>query len=92
MEEQIKHLHIKRGSVKSQLTNFTKYIEQFDAINYENGRIRVQNRLEKAQTLYDTFETIQCEIDFVENRPDGAAAERELFYKSFFDITQRQKY
>lgn len=81
MAEKVTILKKRRGSIKSSLTKFKNFLENY---NPANGDIEVLKiRLEKAKTLLDEFEKVHEEIEVTENVDDEAS--RQLFEESYFE-------
>lgn len=85
--EELKLLGQKRGTIKASLTRFTTFVQNFD----DNKRIlELQTRLDKVEALWHEFETIQAQIELLDDT-ELQRKERYLFEDNFFDIVSLSK-
>lgn len=86
---ELKQLRVKRGCIKSQLTNFQKLIDRIDKENLNSESIlNIRERVDKIKSLYDTFSEIQLDIEYLVY-DETEIYEREIitrdeFYDQYF--------
>lgn len=99
-EQELKALIRTRGSIKSRLTNFKKYIEKLvepvessETID-EVKIIETEQRLQKIEELFHDFEKCQSEIE-CKTEDEGSFEEqvkqRAIFDESYFSIVSKAK-
>lgn len=82
LEEQVKTLITRRGIAKSQLTRFITYINKPE----NQAKIwEISSRLDKAKLLLDEFNSVQDEIEIIDNT-DVQINERIEFEDRYFEI------
>ena len=71
----------KRGSVKANLTIFSKYVNEVKGKEKidESEALKLSNKLERALNLIDAFCEVQDQIDEISNNLDNELKEREEF-------------
>lgn len=74
----------KRGNIKGQLTRLETFIQNYDSSKHHEISIR----LKRAEAWWDEFESIQDEIEDLDNS-DEQVAERDDFGTKYFDILGR---
>ncbi|KAK9739455.1 Protein of unknown function (DUF1759) [Popillia japonica] len=89
--QNLKTLKHKRGTIKTQITLFQKFIDNFDTSNVnEKDKQNIKLRKEKIEPLYETFEEIQTEIELLELELNQDVScegtERESFSNAYFAI------
>lgn len=88
-QERLKNLYKQRGSFKSQLTLFAKFLsklnDKFDlsGADFQN----LEQRVIKITPIYDTFCGIQGEIEILCDEDDKNMQERESFQDTYFEST-----
>lgn len=90
----IRDLIRKRGNVKGRLTNYKKYIDQFENNKLpSNKRINFELRLEAVQTVYKDFLAIQAAIENIidEDELEEQLEDREAFESEYFSIIATAK-
>ncbi|XP_045461903.1 uncharacterized protein LOC123672004 [Harmonia axyridis] len=79
-------LRNKRGVIKAQLTRFTTFLN-----NISDKKItELPDRLLKCEELWDVFESIQSQIEVIDER-ELDSNERQTFEDSFYDTVSRAK-
>lgn len=84
---ELRALNIRRGQIKSQITRFTTFVNNFD-----NNKTfaELQSRLEKIELLWSHFDDTQAQIELI-NNSDEQVYYREEFENLFFEVTSRAK-
>lgn len=85
----LRKLIARRGQLKGQLTRFNTFMENFDTSNSEKI-IELENRLQKIDSLWNVFDTVQSDIEFLDNS-DSQSNEREEFEQTFFNLSTKAK-
>ncbi|KAF2890603.1 hypothetical protein ILUMI_15570 [Ignelater luminosus] len=77
---------VKRGTLKSKLTTFTKFVSEVRRKNEitDLDFIQLQERLSKIETLLDEFDEIQCQNESASEAVGDELHEREEFENNFF--------
>lgn len=92
-ENVMKSLIHKRGTIKSQLTLFKKFLDGLDTNNITDVNLQnIQLRLAKIEPLYDLFNELQTEIELTSLLKDNDSTtddEREKFEETFFNVTSQ---
>ncbi|XP_018374674.1 PREDICTED: uncharacterized protein LOC108768655 [Trachymyrmex cornetzi] len=84
MTEDLNSLKKRRGSVKSSLTRFKNFLDNYNA----NTDVKVLKvRLERAKTLLTDFEKIHLEIEIGEDTDDQAS--KQVFEEHYFEYVAR---
>lgn len=85
----IKDLVRKRGNIKTRLTNYTKYVSQFENVKFApEKRIHFQLRLLAAESIYKDFLGVQTSIEdnVSDEELETQMSEREAFEDSYFSV------
>lgn len=84
----IKRLKSDRKQVVSQLDRFYEFISGCDQLT---NKITINERFLKCETLWDDFNKIQVELDFLEDSSDQPVSERLTFEEKYFETVCRFK-
>ncbi|XP_052759403.1 uncharacterized protein LOC128202594 isoform X2 [Galleria mellonella] len=84
---QLNQLIKKRGTFKSKLTNFCNYInilKNSSAVSNAVIQFELQSRIDKMESLYSDFDTLQGEIEEIADDPDQRYQERDAFENQYY--------
>ncbi|XP_035455669.2 uncharacterized protein LOC118268519 isoform X2 [Spodoptera frugiperda] len=85
-EIKMKELTKKRASIKSQLTQFTTFlniIKSCDQLS-EEQLVELEIRIDKMVTIYATYDHLQGQLEYLSAKPDEQFTERELFEANYY--------
>nr|CAH7754269.1 unnamed protein product [Callosobruchus chinensis] len=87
-ERTLRDLKHSRNQVKAGLQRFQTFLDNF---SFENNSVnQIITRLEKVETSYDTFNSLQSQIELLDSFEDHLN-ERETFDESYFDTISRAR-
>ncbi|XP_031334970.1 uncharacterized protein LOC116164867 [Photinus pyralis] len=87
-ELNLKKLVQKRGICKAQLTMFDTYLSGLNTEELTSTDLtNIENRLQKLQPFFDSFNDVQNEIECLSEQID--VNERQLFQDNFFHLTSQ---
>lgn len=91
--EELKTLIKKRASIKSKLTLFEKFIENFTmAETVDRTKVlEMERRIQDAESLLITFDEIQNQVEINSEDFDSQFSEREIFENRFHSILAKAK-
>ncbi|CAH2016865.1 unnamed protein product [Acanthoscelides obtectus] len=82
----------KRGTIKAKLAHFEKFLNSVQPQDLDRQTIiHMQERCTKFETLFDSFDEIQSEIECESDNPEACYAEREDFETKFYLQLSRAK-
>ncbi|KAF9822583.1 hypothetical protein SFRURICE_010685 [Spodoptera frugiperda] len=85
-EIKMKELTKKRASIKSQLTQFTTFLNIIKSCEQlsEEQLVELEIRIDKMVTIYATYDHLQGQLEYLSAKPDEQFTERELFEANYY--------
>ncbi|XP_049704993.1 uncharacterized protein LOC126056356 isoform X3 [Helicoverpa armigera] len=85
-EIKIKELTKKRASIKSQLTQFTSFLNVSKSCDQlsEEQLVELELRVDKMVTVYATYDQLQGQLECLSAKPDEQFTEREQFEAIYY--------
>ncbi|XP_050301507.1 uncharacterized protein LOC126739751 [Anthonomus grandis grandis] len=96
---EVKHLIKKRGTLKTKLTLFEKFVDAFEILHLNRSTtpvehckiLELENRINDIETLINSFEELQNDIDCLVDEQAAQLVEREEFSNRYFTTISRAK-
>lgn len=96
---ELKALHIKRGSLKTKLTLFKKFIESIVVANLSPEKediyktvLEITSRLDNIDSLLQEYDDVQLQIENISTNADEQLQEREEFENNYYAVTSQAKF